>query len=873
MDVYLSSILQRHQIVVAATGVFMNVDQQFQYDLSHRLRLLDVLDRITQVNLSSENMEDVMRGVLDLVLEVFKADRAWFLYPCDPDAPSWGVPMERSRPEWPGLSALGADIPMDSEVVGIFRELLRANGTIQYCPGTDHPVPQFIAEQFLVQSQLMIVLRPKIGNSWVFGLHHCASEVIHDEKDLHLFTAIAQRISDSLSSLISIRQSRESEAFLREIIDTIPMSLFIKDTSSRITLMNRACEEQWGMSFSDLRGTDAGQFFPPDQMALFLAKDREVFANRHLADFEEVVWNAALKENRIVHTYKKPVFDEAGNPLYLIGVSIDITERKTAERELRELNEHLEERVEQRTRELTQAKQLAESANRIKSEFLANMSHEIRTPMNSILGMAHLALSVRADRRNQDYLKKIQTSGEHLLGIIDDILDFSKMGAGRLKIDTVDFDLSRVLESVSNLVAGKAAAKGLELVFDIDANLCVNLRGDPLRLVQVLVNYADNAIKFTEKGGIIIRAKKIEENEASCLVRFEVQDTGIGINDAEQAKLFQPFQQLDASSTRRYGGTGLGLAISKQLAGMMHGEVGVESAPGQGSVFWFSVRLDKTWWSCRAENRNGTDVPPAMLASISGAHILLVENNLFNQQVATEFIQNAGATVCIAQNGKEAIGLLIGDHFDCVLMDIQMPVMDGFETARLIRANPALAGIPVIAMTASASGEDRERCLAAGMNDFIGKPFKPYTFYAVIAGCLAGRVQQAPVSGAPAASAAKATRVEDHGIIDLAVLAELVGGNRLKMREFALKFLASARQDMAEVEAALEREDLAALDALGHHIKSPARMAGAIGFANLCEALQKYSKDGASMEQIRGIVSQMRPLLDRINERVDKDLA
>jgi PAS domain S-box-containing protein len=850
----------------------MNVDQQFQHDLSHRLRLLDVLDRITQVNLSSENMEDVMRGVLDLVLEVFKADRAWFLYPCDPDASSWGVPMERSRPEWPGLSALGADIPMDSEAAGIFREMLSTNGLIQYGPDASHPVP-LILEQFSVKSQLMIALRPKIGKAWVFGLHHCANLVMHDAGDLHLFTAIAQRISDSLSSLISIRQSRESEAFLREIIDTIPMSLFIKDTSSRITLMNRACEEQWGMSFSDLRGTDAGQFFPPDQMALFLDKDRETFANRHLADFEEVVWNAALKENRIVHTYKKPVFDEAGNPLYLIGVSIDITERKAAERELRELNEHLEERVEQRTRELTQAKQLAESANRIKSEFLANMSHEIRTPMNSILGMAHLALSVRADRRNQDYLKKIQASGEHLLGIIDDILDFSKLDAGRLKIDTVDFDLNRVLESVSNLVAGKAAAKGLKLVFDVDANLCINLRGDPLRLVQVLANYADNAIKFTEKGGIIIRAKKIEENEASCLVRFEVQDTGIGISEAEQAKLFQPFQQLDASSTRRYGGTGLGLAISRQLAEMMHGEVGVESAPGQGSVFWFSARLDKTWWSCRAENRNGTDVPPAMLASISGAHILLVENNLFNQQVATEFIQNAGATVCIAQNGKEAIDLLIDDHFDCVLMDIQMPVMDGFETTRLIRANPALAGIPVIAMTASASGEDRERCLAAGMNDFIGKPFKPYTFYAVIAGCLAGRVQQAPVSGAPAASAAKATRVDDHGIIDLAVLAELVGGNRLKMREFALKFLASARQDMAEVEAALERKDLVALDALGHHIKSPARMAGAIGFATLCEALQKYSKDGASMEQIRGVVSQMRPLLDRINERVDKDLA
>ena len=989
---------------MAATGVFMNVDQQLQHDLSYRLRLLDVLDRITQVSLASENMEDVMRGVLDLVLEVFDADRAWFLYPCDPDAPSWGVPMERSRPEWPGLSALGANIPMEREAAGIFREMLSTNGLIQYGPDTGHPVP-LILEQFSVKSQLMIALRPRIGKAWVFGLHHCANLVMHDEGDLHLFTAVAQRISDSLSSFISIRQSRESEAFLREIIDTIPMSLFVKDPGSRITLVNRACEEQWGMSFSDLRGTDASQFFPPDQTALCLAKDRETFANRHLAEFEEVAWNAVLKENRMVHMYKKPVFDEAGNPSYLIGVSIDITERKraeaeseamrveamearallqtvldstpdwifakdsnyrflfvnrafaagqgytpqdmigrpdtdfwgnglcngapargirgfhtddneamagnlvhnpndpatlasgelrifdtlkmplfdnkghcygmlayardvterkAAERELRELNEHLEERVEQRTRELAQAKQLAESANRIKSEFLANMSHEIRTPMNSILGMAHLALKLEGGPKNRDYLQKIQTSGEHLLGIIDDVLDFSRLDAGKLKIDTADFDLSRMLESINNLVAGKAAAKGLELVFDTDASLCFSLRGDPLRLVQVLVNYADNAVKFTEKGRITIRAKKIEESETSCLVRFEVQDTGIGISDAQQAKLFQPFQQLDASSTRRHGGTGLGLAICKQLAGMMHGEVGVDSTPGQGSTFWFNVRLDKTWWSCRAENK--TDVPPAMLASINGAHILLAENNLFNQQVATEFLENAGATVCVAQNGKEAIDLLSDDHFDCVLMDIQMPVLDGIEATRLIRANPALREMPVIAMTANVSGEDRERCLAAGMNDFIGKPFKPYAFYAVIAGCLAGRVR--PVSGAPAASAAGATRADDPGIIDLAVLAELVGGNRLKMREFALKFLASARQDMAEVDAALERKDLAALGALGHHIKSPARMAGAMGFANLCQALE-HSEDA---EQARNIVSQMRPLLERIKEYIDKNL-
>lgn len=964
--------------------MFMNADQQLQHDLPYRLRLLDVLDRITQVSLASESMEDVMRGTLDLVLEVFHADRAWFLHPCDPDAPSWSVPMERFRPEWPGLFALGTNIPMDREAAGIFRELLGTTDLIQYGPDTDHPVP-LILEQFSVKSQLMIALRPRIGNAWLFGLHHCASAVKHDEEDLHLFTAIARRISDSLSSFISIRQLRESEAFLREIIDTIPMSLFVKDARSRITLMNRACEKQWGMAFSDLRGTDAGQFFPPDQMAFFLAKDREVFSNRQLADFEEVAWNAVLKESRTVHTYKKPVFDEAGNPLYLIGVSIDITERKQAEevlklhklvidtamdgfwmvdmtghlrgandayakisgysvdellkmhisqlevnestaqevaahlekiiaqgfdkfetrhrrkdgqeidvevsamfipesqsffgflrditerkqaeRELRELNEHLEERVEQRTHELTQAKQLAESANQAKSEFLANMSHEIRTPMNSILGMANLALNREVDPKNRDYLEKIHSSGEHLLGIIDDILDFSRLDAGKLKINTADLNLGRVLESVNNLVAGKAAAKGLKLAFDIDAGLNPNLCGDPLRLVQILVNYADNAIKFTKQGRIAIRARKIGEDAASCLVRFEVQDNGIGMSEAEKAKLFQPFQQVDTSSTRQYGGAGLGLAICRQLAGMMQdGEVGVESTPGQGSTFWFNVRLYKAGQPFCTENESGTDVRPA---AISGARILLAENNLFNQQVATEFLENAGATVCVAQNGKEAIDLLAHDRFDCVLMDIQMPVLDGFETTRLIRADPALAGMPVIAMTANASEEDRERCLAAGMNDFIGKPFRPDAFYAVIAKWLARQPQQTPASGAPAASVAKEAWAGDPEIIDFTVLAELVGGDKPKMREFARKFLASARQDMTEVEAALERKDLAVLCTLGHHLKSPARMAGAMGFAHLCQALEH----SADVEQARSIVSQLRPLLERIKECADQNLA
>lgn len=1090
----------------------MNAEQRLQQDLTYRLRLLDVLDRITQIGLASENMEDVMRCVLDLVLEVFNADRAWFLYPCDPDAPSWGVPMERSRPEWPGLAALGKNIPMNPEAAGIFRELLSTNIAIQYGPDTDHPVPRVI-EPFSVKSQLIIALRPKIGNVWLFGLHHCASVVKHDEEDMHLFTAVAQRISDSLSSWISIRQNRESEAFLREIIDTIPIPLFIKDPGSKITLMNRACEEQWGMSFSDLRGTDASQFFPPDQMAFFLAKDRETFANRHLADFEEVAWNAALNENRVVHTYKKPVFDEAGKPLYLIGMSVDITERKQAEevlklhklvvdtamdgfwmvdmagnltgandayakmsgysvgellnmhisqldvnesspqevsahinkvitqgydrfeahhrckngriidvevsckfipesqsffaflrditerkqatneleesknrlqaifdaipdllfevglgghiynyhsprtdllaappdaflgkkfsdilppevaavcilaiseahekgystgkqyalllahgkfwfelsvsrkpvnpgheprfiflarditgrkqaeRELRELNEQLEARVEQRTHELSQAKAMAEAANQVKGEFLANISHEIRTPMNSILGLAHLALRAETSPNSRSYFKKILSSGEHMMGIIDDLLNFARIDAGKIKIEIVDFDLYNVMERLDNMIAGKVAEKGLELFLDIDHSIPNNLRGDPLRLVQVLTNYADNAIKFTEKGRITIRARKVEESETSCLVRFEVQDTGIGMNDEVKSKLFQPFQQADTSITRLYGGTGLGLAISKQLVEMMEdGEVGVASVPGRGSTFWFSVHFGKGSVPYEDEDTNETGVPQNVMTAIVGAKILVVENHLLNQEVVTKFLENVGAAVCVAQNGKEALDLLQKERFDCVLMDLQMPVLDGYETTRLIRANPALTGIPVIAMTANASEEDREKCMAAGMDDFISKPFKPYAFYAVIAKWLAQPPQQATVPVAPVAPVAKITRTGDSEIIDLTVLAELVGDNKLKMREFALKFLASARKDMAEIESALERKDLASLGALGHHIKSPARMAGAIRFANLCQALE----DSENVEQARNITSQLRLLLERIKEYIDKNLA
>lgn len=261
-----------------------------------------------------------------------------------------------------------------------------------------------------------------------------------------------------------------------------------------------------------------------------------------------------------------------------------------------------------------------------------------------------------------------------------------------------------------------------------------------------------------------------------------------------------------------------------------------------------------------------------MYKNIFCARILLVENNLLNQEIAVEFLENAGATVCVAQNGAEAIDLLRKDHFDCVLMDIQMPVMDGFEATRLIRADAALAETPVIAMTASSSNEYRERCIAAGFNDFSSKPFRPDMLYTTLARWLEARPQQMPFSVITPTSTIDTAWAGDPNIIDLSVPAELIGGNKLEMREFALKFLTSARYDLTKIESALKRNDLSALGTLGHHNRAPAIMVGAMGFANLCQALE-LGKDSVNMDQARDIVSQMRPLLDRINEQIDKDLA
>jgi PAS domain S-box-containing protein len=682
---------------------------------------------------------------------------------------------------------------------------------------------------------------------------------------------------------------RQGEQRLQEIIKMMPTGLFIKAPDGRFLLMNPACEAQFGYRFDELMGGDDSAFHSPDELAAFRARDAAAFAGGVMLDYEETVWNPTLRDLRHLRTFKNPVFDERGKPAYLICMSIDITDSKHAEQALRELNEHLEERVAQRTEQLDQAKQVAEEASLAKGQFLANMSHEIRTPMNGVIGMAYLALKTDLDPRQRDYLEKIRFAGEHLLGIIDDILDISKIEAGKLEIEQVDFALDHVIQTLTTVVAPKAAGKGLNLMFEIDPSLPPVLRGDPLRLGQVLINYTNNAIKFSEQGHIVVKVVNAVSDASHCLVRFEVRDHGIGLSDEEMGKLFQSFQQADTSTTREYGGTGLGLAICKQLAQLMGGEVGVRSTPGQGSTFWFTARLGVSPRAVPELISSVSDAAAellasartaAVMASLKDARILLVEDNTFNQQIALEMLEEAGSSVCLANNGQEALALLHQASFDCVLMDVQMPLMDGLEATRRIRADPELAALRVLAMTATATSEDRVRCLDAGMDDFISKPIQPALMYQTIANWLpaqrAGHGGPQPPPGTvappprPRVPAFKPTLAGDPAVIDLSILAQLLGYNPQKIRKFAFKFLQTTQDGFDEIDSALARGDVARVRELGHRIKSSARTVGALGLAEICLALEQLPQDGLAPEQqlaqARALAAGLWPLLERVTE-------
>ncbi len=427
---------------------------------------------------------------------------------------------------------------------------------------------------------------------------------------------------------------------------------------------------------------------------------------------------------------------QRGGHNLFIGCIRDITQQRNLAEELDRHRNHLEALIAVRTTELTEARKQADASNQAKSSFVAHMSHEIRTPMNAIMGFAHVLQKTDCTPQQQEGLEKIERAGKHMMAVINDVLDYTKVEADRMVLESTDFHLPTLLADVLALVNEMAQDKGLEVTL-LPCDVGPWLRGDPTRLRQALLNYVANAVKFTDMGTVSVGVTCLKEtpSNGALLLRFEVRDSGIGIAADRVDQLFRPFEQANASTTRQYGGSGLGLAITARLARLMEGEVGVTSESGVGSTFWFTARLQKGM-EPEAPHPNHAiakeDAATVLAREYANARVLVVDDDLFNREVAAELLQALGLGTETASDGFDAVTLASAQRFDAILMDVQMPLMNGLDATRRIRALPGWESTPILALTANAFAQDVQACLEAGMNDFVAKPISPPQLYATL---------------------------------------------------------------------------------------------------------------------------------------------
>ena len=609
-------------------------------------------------------------------------------------------------------------------------------------------------------------LEEEHGNGWTKGVHpddieRCTSIYVQHFDELKAFSMDYRlrrhdgefrwirdngtprydsegRFTGYIGHCLDITDRVEAEQSLRKLSQAVaqsPESIVITDRNSVIEYVNAACLKSTGYSEAELIGQNprifnSGQTAPEVYVRLWETLGRGKpwagqFCNRR-------------KDGEIFYEHVRiaPIRDAAGAVTHYVSVKEDISEKMRVARELDAYREHLEEMVASRTVELAHAKDAAEAANVAKSAFLANMSHEIRTPMNGVMMLTHLLRQTPLNPDQEDKLGKIVKSADHLLSVINNILDISKIEAGKLMLESSDFDLAELAGKSMNMIQAKANDKGLKLKVSLDPALPARVHGDATRLSQSLLNYLSNAVKFTGQGEISLGITLLGADENKLKVRFAVSDTGIGINAETVTRLFHNFEQADNSTTRKYGGSGLGLAITRHLARLMGGEAGVESEENKGSTFWFTATLERARPSRTSSAQAFTSAETMLLQDFKGIRVLLCEDNEINQEVILEILSGVGFTVDVAENGAIGIGLASRNCYDLILMDMQMPVVDGLEATIALRTMPGYASTPILAMTANAFEADRKACFDAGMDEFISKPVNPATLFEIISNTL-----------------------------------------------------------------------------------------------------------------------------------------
>ncbi|MCG6940314.1 MAG: response regulator [Thiohalocapsa sp.] len=784
----------------------------------------------------------------------------------------------------------------------------------------------------------------------------------------------AERYQEHLEAKVrerteALRRSREE---LQAILDNSPMLIHVKDRAGRYTLVNDRWCELARLPEEAVLGRSDEMLFAP-QVAAAMARDDEIVLDQgEPRQFEEVRDHGDTQ--LVLETYKFPLLDTEGSPYGLCGISHDITERKQYETELR------------------RARDQAQDASRAKSAFLANMSHEIRTPINAIIGMTHLALTGDLPPRQHDYVDKAHQAATDLLGSFNDILDFSRIEAGKLTLDCAPFRLEEVLETFSAAVGPKAASKGLELLLDCPPHIPTALLGDQLRLSQALINLGNNAVKFTEHGEVVLRVRMVEDSTEQVMLRFSVSDTGIGMSPAERAGLFEPFHQADSSTTRRFGGSGLGLAICRRLMEMMGGRVWVESESDVGSTFHASARfgrepdgaeeppplpedvrvlvvddnatargilalmveslsmragtaadgdgaLDALRQACaehdpydlvfldwRMPGQDGASVartivantdinpkprvvivtaygeddaaarfadldivgclekpvspaavyqaalrqpPPAEvqlpapprrglgdprdMERLRDTRVLLAEDHVINRDLAAEILAAAGVRVDVAQDGREAVLKAIDGDYDAMLMDIHMPELDGYEAARQIRAAPGHDDLPIIAMSASITPADRQRAIAAGMNDHLSKPIDVHALFATLARWVTPRASPAGTGTGAARYAGPAPAAPTP--LRRSMLARFCD----EYLGFAASFAAAGDEPQADAQLRL-----------AHTLKGVAGNLGLTDIARSADALERACRNGEPAQALTALAAGVDTLIEAFAASVDR---